>query len=106
MSTRSLEKRSLHPVTSKSLIKNGTILSGKDLAQSLNTFFLSVNNDISPLVPSLLPAYLPASQSIPNEVCVKMLSIKVSKSSSPGGILDRVIKDFAYEWTIPQLDKP
>ena len=30
-----------------------------------------------------------------------MLSIKVSKSSSPGGILDRVIKDFPYELADP-----
>ena len=55
------------------IIKNVTILSGKDLAQSLSTFFLSVDNDISPLVPSLLAAYLPASQSIPKKFSPRSL---------------------------------
>ena len=75
------------------------------LSSHLTLFFLSVNKDIFPLDPRLLPAYLPAPQPIPkifpHEVCTKMLSIKVSKSSGPDGIPNRVIKDFAYELADP-----
>ena len=87
------------------IVKNGTTLSGKDLAQSLNTYFLSVSNDLSPLNPLLLPAYLPAPRPVPkifpDEVCTKMLNTKVFKSSGPDNIPNRIIKDFAYELAEP-----
>jgi hypothetical protein len=35
--------------SSINFVKDGAILSGKDLAQSLNTYFLSVNNDLPSL---------------------------------------------------------
>ena len=77
-------KKKLAPSNIK-IIKNGTIISGKDLAQSFNTFFLSVNNDISPL-PS---ASQPIPKIFPHEVCTKY---KVSKFSDPDGIPNRVIQ--------------
>ena len=83
------------------IIKNGTTLSGKDLAESLNAYFLSVSNDLPPLNSLLLPAFLPApkpvSKIFPDEVCTKMLNTKVLKSSGPDNIPNRIIKDFAYE---------
>ena len=87
------------------IIKNGTTLSGKDLAESLNAYFLSVSNDLPPLNPLLLPAFLPAPKPVPkifpDEVCTKMLNTKVLKSSGPDNILNRIIKDFAYELAEP-----
>ena len=87
------------------IVKNGTTLSGKDLAQSLNTYFLSVSNDLSTLNPLLLPAYLPAPRPVPkifpDEVCTKMLNTKVFKSSGPDNIPNRIIKDFAFELAEP-----
>jgi hypothetical protein len=47
------------------IVKYGVTLSGKYLAQLLNSYFLSVNNDLPSLDLSLLPAYLPAPQPIP-----------------------------------------
>jgi hypothetical protein len=87
------------------IVKNGTTLSGKDLAQSLNTYFLSLSNDLSPLNPLLLPAYLPVPRPVPkifpDEVCTKMLNTKVFKSRCPDNIPNRIIKDFAYELADP-----
>ena len=87
------------------IIKIGTILSGKDLAQSLNAYFLSVTNDLPPLNPLLLPAFLPAPKLVPkifpDEVCTKMLNSKVLKSSDPDNIPNRIIEDFAYELAEP-----
>ena len=84
------------------IIKNGTTLFGKDLAQSLNAYFLSVSNDLPPLNPLLLPAFLPAPKPVPkifpNEVCTKMLNSKVLKSSGPDNIPNRIIKDSRTNW--------
>ena len=94
-------------LTSSSInfVKDGAILSGKDLAQSLNTYFLSVNNDLPSLDLSLLSAYLPAPQPIPvitpDEVCTKLLKIKSFKSNGPDNIPNRIIKEFAYELADP-----
>ena len=82
-------------------------LSGKSLNsyQSLNSYFLSVNNDLPSLDLSSLSAYLPALQPIPvitpEEVCTKMLIIKASKSNGPDNIPNRIIKEFAYELADP-----
>ena len=87
------------------IIKNSTTLSGKDLTQSLNAYFLSVSNDLLPLNPLLLPAFLPAPKLVPkifpDEVCTKMLNSKVLKSSGPDNIPNRIIKNFAYELAEP-----
>ena len=92
-------KKKLIP-SSINIVKDGVTLSGKDLAQSLNSYFLSVNNDLSSLDLTSLPAYLPAPQPmpviIPEEVCTKMLKIKTSKSNGPDNIPNRVIKEFQY----------
>ena len=69
---------------------NGTILSGKDLAQSLNAYFLSVSNDLPPLNPLLLPAFLPAPKHVPkifpDEVCTKDAYHRARKKSTRGNM--------------------
>ena len=98
-------KNKLIPSSSINIVKDGVTLSGKDLAQALNSYFLSVNNDLPSLDLTSLPAYLPAPQPIPvitaEEVCTKMLKIKTFKSNGPDNIPNRVIKEFAYEFAEP-----
>ena len=65
----------------------------------MNTYFLRVNDDLPSLDTSLLPAYLPAPKIVPSltpeEICTKMLKLKVSKSNGPDNIPNRIIRDFA-----------
>ena len=82
-------------------IKNGTTLSGKDLAQSLNAYFLSVSSDLPPLHPLLLPAPKLVPKIFPDEICTKMLNSKILKSNGPDNIPNRIIKYFAYELAEP-----
>ena len=87
------------------IVKDGVTLSGMDLAQALNVHFLSVNDDLPNLDPSLLPAYLPAPEPIPSitpeDICAKMLKVKVSKSNGYDNIPNYIIKEFAYELADP-----
>ena len=46
---------------------DGKILSGTDLAERLNRFFISVTADIPVLDRGTLPAFLPAAESLPTE---------------------------------------
>ena len=74
---------------------------GKGLVQELNTYFLHVNDDLPSLDISSLPAYLPAPEIVPSftpeEICAKMLKLKVSKSNGPDNIPNSIIRNFAYE---------
>ena len=67
-----------------------------DLSQALNVDFLSVNDDLPNLDPSLLPAYLPSPEPIPSitpeHICAKMLKVKVSKSNGYDNIPNNIIK--------------
>ena len=87
------------------IVKDGVTLSGMDLAQALNVHFLSVNDDLPNLDPSLSPAYLSAPEPIPSiipeDICAKMLKVKVSKSIGYDNIPNYIIKEFAYELADP-----
>ena len=100
-----LKKRSYHENNNINIVKDGVTLSGMDLAQALNVHFLSVNDDLPNLDPSLLPAYLPAPEPIPSitpeDICAKMLEAKVSKSNGYDNIPNYIIKEFAYELADP-----
>ena len=52
-------------ITNVSLENAGKLLSDLELVNSLNNFYSSVNADIPPLDPTILPAYLPAVDQLP-----------------------------------------
>jgi hypothetical protein len=72
-------------------------LSESELVSTLNTFFTSVNADISSL-----PAYLPSPDVpptiFPYQVCKKLSSLNTSKACSPDHIPARLLKEFAFEF--------
>ena len=80
-------------------------MSQEDLANSLNEFYISVNEDIPPLDINTLPAFLPAAEDVntvqPYEVCKKLLAIKPSKAHGPDNVPCRIVKEFAYELAEP-----
>jgi hypothetical protein len=75
------------------------------LANSINEFHASVDNDIPTLDVTKLPTFLPAAEPIPRlepyEVCKKLSTIKPFKSSGRDNIPCRIFRDFAYELSEP-----
>ena len=53
--------------------RDGKTISQRELVNSLNQFYVSINADIPPLYSNILPAFLPAEASVltvqPHEVC-------------------------------------
>ena len=80
----------------------------KDMANAINTKFVSVSSHIEPLNISTLPAYLPVDDTPPIlhpwEVYKELKAIKSSKASGPDGIPPKLIKEFAYELSKPLTD--
>ena len=80
----------------------------KDMANAINTKFVSVSSHIEPLNISTLPAYLPVDDTPPTlhpwEVYKELKAIKSSKASGPDGIPPKLIKEFAYELSSPLTD--
>ena len=84
------------------------ISSAKDIANTINTNFISVAQDIPPLDHNSLPAYLPSITPhmtvSPHEVYNKLNRINTSKSGGPDCIPPRIVKEFAYELSFPIYD--
>ena len=84
---------------------DGKILSGLDLAERLNRFFVSVTADIPVLDRGTLPAFLPAAESLPTirtcEVYKKLLRVSPFKACGPDAIPNRVLKEYAFELAEP-----
>ena len=74
-------------------------------AEHLNTFFLSVNEDIFPLDINSIPAFLPVEEPLPNiseiEVYSKLAKINPYKASGPDNIPTRILKEFSIELSKP-----
>jgi hypothetical protein len=68
----------------------GIILDQSELANRLNEFYASVNDDIPTLDETKLPTFLPAAEPTPRlepyEVCKKLSTIKPFKSNGPDKI--------------------
>ncbi len=83
----------------------GNVMSGINLAERLNKFYISATSDLLPLDRSNLPAYLPAQYELPeirsSEVCKKLSEMNVFKSVGPDGIPNRIWKTFAPELSLP-----
>ena len=83
----------------------GSIFSDTHQPDFLNHFFASVSDDFTPLDYCTLPAFLPAPKQLPvisvYEVKSKLANIKVSKAAGPGGILNRVLREFSDEQANP-----
>ena len=85
--------------------KDGSALTDFELAEHLNTFFLSVNEDISSLDINSIPAFLPAEEPLPNiseiEVYSKLAKINPYKASGPDNIPAPILKEFSVELSKP-----
>ena len=70
--------------------------------------FADVSAHVPPLDFDELPAYLPAKDQPPHlytwEVYNELRKIKPIKSSGPDGVSARLIKEFAYEISVPFTD--
>ena len=78
------------------------------VAQSINEHFVSIGSDIRPLDVQELPAFLPASTPVPMlypwEVYNKLSKLNTKKAGGPDGISAKLIREFAYEISIPLTD--
>ena len=85
--------------------EEGDIISGKTLANHLNSYFISVISDIQPLDTAALLAYLPLPGQPPSitisAVRSKLLGLGVYKAPGPDGIPARLLKEFAPELAEP-----
>ncbi len=76
----------------------------KGKANAINTKFAHVSDGLPPLNYSNLPAYLPAEkppQLHPWEVFAELRKLKSAKAAGPDQIPPRLVKEFAYELSVP-----
>ena len=77
------------------------------IANAINKSLATVINSLPPLDLSLLPAYLPARPP-PTvnywDVCMKLQKVKTRKAAGPDAIPGKLIKEFAYELSVPLAD--
>ena len=70
-------------------------------ADTLNKFYVSVNEDIPPLDATAIPAFLLAETCVltiqPHEFCRKLLAVQPFKAQGPDNVPCRILKEFAYE---------
>ena len=80
----------------------------KGKADAVNDMFAKVSAHVPPLDTSELPAYLPAKDPPPIlhpwEVYSELMKINPNKSGGPDRIPGKIIKEFAYEMSIPLTD--
>ena len=81
------------------------VLSGLELANRLNNFFVSVTSDVPALDYLTLPAFLPAPDQLPvirpTKVYKKLLRLSPFKACGPDAIPNRILKLFASELSEP-----
>ena len=77
-------------------------------ANYINNMFADVSVHVLPLDFDELPAYLPTKDPPPHlypwEVYNELRKINPNKSSGPDGVSARLIKEFAYEISVPFTD--
>ncbi|XP_035688744.1 uncharacterized protein LOC118424306 [Branchiostoma floridae] len=77
------------------------------IANAINKSLATVINSLPPLDLSLLPAYLPARPP-PTvnhwDVYMKLQKVKTRKAAGPDAIPGKLIKEFAYELSVPLAD--
>ena len=80
-------------------------MSGLELSNRLNNFFVSVTSDVPALDYLTLPAFLPAPDELPvirpAEVYKKLLRLSPFKECGPDAIPNRILKLFASELSEP-----
>ncbi|XP_068704562.1 uncharacterized protein [Montipora foliosa] len=91
--------------TSYSLECDGKVLNEMELADTLNRFYVSVNEDIPPLDATTIQAFLLAETCVPTiqpqELCRKLLAVQPFKAQGPDNVPCRILKEFAYELAEP-----
>ena len=80
----------------------------KGKADAVNDMFAKVSAHVPPLNTAKLPAYLPVKdpppQLYPCEVYSELKKINPTKSGGPDKIPGKIVKEFAYELSIPFTD--
>ena len=80
----------------------------KSIANIISVKFSDVSADLVPLHLSKLTAYLPAEKPAPQlypwEVFAKLKKVKTNKATGPDMISPRLVKEFAYELSLPLTD--
>ena len=80
----------------------------KEVADSINNYFSSIAQHISPLDMTALPAYLPAPAPCPTihewDVYNQLKRINCRKAGGPDGVPARIIREFAPELATPLTD--
>ncbi|XP_072016828.1 uncharacterized protein [Amphiura filiformis] len=75
------------------------------IANSINDLFVNVSSNINPLDNTKLPSYLPAYKSPPQlypwDVYAELSKVNRGKTCGPDGIPPRLVKEFAYELSVP-----
>ncbi|XP_072042807.1 uncharacterized protein [Amphiura filiformis] len=78
------------------------------IANKINDQFVQVSSHMTPLDLCNLETYLPAIDSppllYPWDVYAELSKVKASKACGPDGVSPRLIKEFAYELSIPVTD--
>ncbi len=79
-----------------------------EIANAINDKFVNVSSELKPLDLTKLPAFLPAPNLPPYlypwDVYAVLKNINASKATGPDGIPPRLIKEFAYELSVPITD--
>ena len=78
----------------------GQLLSEAELVESLNDYFVTVASDIPLLDFSSLQAFLPAAVPPPTLHPHELLKLRINKNMGPDNIPSRVLKKFAYEFSV------
>ncbi|KAI8513921.1 hypothetical protein Bbelb_082450 [Branchiostoma belcheri] len=79
----------------------------KAIADAINDVLSQVTRSLPPLDLERLPAFLPAMPPpviTPRDMYEKLRRIKVRKAPGPDGLPSRIIKEFAYELSLPMSD--
>lgn len=80
----------------------------KGIANAINSMFANVSAHVPPLDTSQLPAYQPAQEPPPSlypwEVYTELQNVNPNKAGGPDGIPSKLIKEFAYEFSVPFAD--
>ena len=75
-----------------------------DLAVAINSHFTAINRSLPPLDRSRLPVYVPAGPAPPvtrSQMWRELSKIKVSTSPAPDQLPNNIVKEFAFELSIP-----
>ena len=83
-------------------------MDGSELANLINAHFVSICSSLPPLDRSSLPAYLPApgpaARVTRSQMWRELSRVKVHTAPGSDNIQNRVLKEFAFQLSVPACD--